>query len=152
MPYCIFKTLHIFETFCANFFRLDPDFRRNRTKKIIIKYIKSVFIFQFLFARSLTSKKWSIENPLIVAILFKMSWRFREKKQFFQKQEFMVAIDVTSSGTPREKLMWAFRSVQKIIFQIKVTRLSVPRPAPIEKTGSKTSSKKILENIKDLKK
>jgi hypothetical protein len=24
-------------------------------------------------------------------------------------QEFMVAIDVTSSGTPREKLMWAFR-------------------------------------------
>ena len=25
--------------------------------------------------------------------------------------EFMIAIDVTSSGEPREKLMWAFRSV-----------------------------------------
>ena len=24
--------------------------------------------------------------------------------------EFMIAIDVTSSGSPREKLMWAFRS------------------------------------------
>ena len=23
--------------------------------------------------------------------------------------EFMIAIDVTSSGAPREKLMWAFR-------------------------------------------
>ena len=25
-------------------------------------------------------------------------------------QEFLMAIDVTSAGTPREKLLWAFRS------------------------------------------
>ena len=28
-------------------------------------------------------------------------------------KEFLMAIDVTSAGTPREKLLWAFRSVEK---------------------------------------
>ena len=27
-------------------------------------------------------------------------------------KEFLMAIDVTSAGTPREKLLWSFRSVQ----------------------------------------
>ena len=38
-----------------------------------------------------------------------------DKNGFIDFKEFLLAIDVTSSGCPEEKLNWAFRYVQKII-------------------------------------
>ena len=33
----------------------------------------------------------------------------RDKNNFIDFKEFLLAIDVTSGGSPKEKLQWAFR-------------------------------------------
>ena len=39
-----------------------------------------------------------------------------DKNGFIDFKEFLLAIDVTSSGSPEEKLNWAFRSVFRATF------------------------------------
>ena len=39
-----------------------------------------------------------------------------DKSGHIDFKEFLMAIDVTSAGTPREKLLWAYRLVKKRLF------------------------------------
>ena len=47
-----------------------------------------------------------------------------DKNGFVDFKEFLLAIDVTSTGTPEEKLQWAFRCEIKVMTKKTSTQLS----------------------------
>ena len=42
----------------------------------------------------------------------------RDKNNFIDFKEFLLAIDVTSGGSPKEKLQWAFRWEQVLLLYL----------------------------------